>query len=483
MPYVDESSYTHEDEDYYFYFTNWGNPHYYLQGTWPNIKHDKAQYGWRSIGEKDASQADLLRVQKNAKWADTSKVISALDRVERALSNPLIRDRGDLICHARTYDVRDTYGQVGSEFRTYTEGGALWTVSRPIFSIAITNVSKMTDSEIDSSGAKLIRNSRPTSPHSNMGQWFGELRDSRRLLTADLAGQLVGGQRKFPKRKGKFNNNDFLRVQQELAGGYVNAHFGWFPFLGDFIKALQAIADSEKIVNQFLEDSGKLIRRTNRKIIHQNAVQGEFSIHGEKSSYGKYFVNHTEYGAYGEKAIFGFRQNNSNDLYADCRYNITTVTELRSSALFEYFAYDPQGALPRIQAAQQKAKLLLGDPLLSASTLWELLPWSWMADWFFDVGGLLSYQESVESDSLAARRASTVWETTTSATMDSQIRKGTSSGYLEGGKSTTIATRRYQNRRPGNPYGMGIDWSGFTPQRWFILGALGISNAPGISFG
>jgi hypothetical protein len=148
--------------------------------------------------------------------------------------------------------------------------------------------------------------------------------------------------------------------------------------------------------------------------------------------------------------------------------------------MYEYFVADPDGFAGKINEHAQKAKYLLGDPLISLSTLWELTPWTWLSDWSYNLGGLLSFQESVAQDSLVARRCSTVFESRISVVTHWDPYYSAPFGRVDtSGNCISQLNYRWQRRLAGSPYDMGIDWSGFSPQKWFILGALGLTKAPG----
>jgi hypothetical protein len=456
----------------------------------------RAQYGWRSVGEKDAAYADLLAVQKDARWNDTQSIVKAMDRVERSMENPLIRDRGDMICHERDYQVVDQRQNVGPICPWFSGGVTQYEFVPAVNCSIYSRPSSLTESAIRAKGGTLLRRSRPTYPHSNMGQWFGELRDLGRMVDPDLARQFLPsgpyrlgdtvyprgkGQIQYRKVKGRSNKHPLIRTQQEIAANYVGAQFGWIPFFGDVIKAAEAIANSDKILNQFLRDSGKLVRRSGREVISQNTETKTHTFAGNPYGNPLLYSSYNQYIAGVGVTVNGSAGMFNSNAKLEVQTTVSEETEVRTSALFEYFAYDPEGALPRILSAQQKAQQLLGNSVLSASTLWELVPWSWMSDWFVDIGSLLSYQESVQTDSLVARRGSVVYEQTITILNHMKMRQG--SGGPVVGTWIQSHTDRHQKRFPGTPYDMGVSWSGFSTQQWFILGALGISNAPGVPFG
>lgn len=118
---------------------------------------------------------------------------------------------------------------------------------------------------------------------------------------------------------------------------------------------------------------------------------------------------------------------------------------------------------------------------LDLQTVWDLVPFSWMVDWFMDIGGLLGYQQDVADYKLVSKRAGYVLEYSIHGSLSvappradtGSIRKR---AIESGGLATVVA--KQQHRRPGNPYDMSPTWdlNGF---QWGILGSLGLAWLPG----
>jgi hypothetical protein len=112
---------------------------------------------------------------------------------------------------------------------------------------------------------------------------------------------------------------------------------------------------------------------------------------------------------------------------------------------------------------------------ITPEILWELTPWSWLADWETNMGTVLHNLSAFAQDGLVMRWGYAMEEKISSVTYD------LSGGRFFNGESTdctqTFETIRRQ-RWNATPYGFGLNPDGFTARQWSILAALGISRAP-----
>lgn len=119
---------------------------------------------------------------------------------------------------------------------------------------------------------------------------------------------------------------------------------------------------------------------------------------------------------------------------------------------------------------------LLGTRL-DAETLWNLAPWSWLSDWKANIGDNIANASKLSEDGLVLRYGYLMSETISDHTLSlhGPIPDGVGSC---GPISLTFSTVRKQRVR-ATPYGFGLDPNGFNVRQWSILGALGITKAPG----
>jgi hypothetical protein len=84
-----------------------------------------------------------------------------------------------------------------------------------------------------------------------------------------------------------------------------------------------------------------------------------------------------------------------NDQYVSDAYQTTCKVNLKITETFEKWGtvtYSPTQATPHLFGSEQRdlARSLVFGQNLSISTIWELLPWTWLIDWFSNTGDFLS---------------------------------------------------------------------------------------------
>lgn len=294
-------------------------------------------------------------------------------------------------------------------------------------------------------GTKLFNMAVPVKPVADMANALGELRTARGIPS--LPGKL-------------FFWEDKSRSALAKAGGeYLNVTFGWKPLIADIKSIMSAVIKAEDIVNQYLNDSGKGVRRSRTlPEIHSNlAVTNTY-------------VSVTN--------VFGFSPNDS-QLFTGLGINgrvWQTVNHDRKiwfKGMFEYYLDEGIDPLSKMKFYAALARKVVGARL-SPEVLWELSPWSWLADWFFNLGAILENIESFQTDGLVAKYG---YLMCTDVVTQDKSTVLTGSGSSLGEISTRTQVVRKQ-RIQATPYGFGLDPATWSPERWAILAALGLTKAP-----
>jgi len=246
-----------------------------------------------------------------------------------------------------------------------------------------------------------------------------------------------------------------------LGSEYLNGIFGWLPLLNDIKDMYQTYRNLDKQLAQIYRDNGKGIHRR-REIKNTITVTAPTD-----SSYNFPFGN----------------WQNSGPTWPTGRSRfIETVQSIERVWFVGKFRY----YIPDIGSSQWEARAtraLFGlNP--TPEVIWNLLPWSWLADWFANVGDLMSNMSTNAVDNLTAEyayvmrtvetrkrmSAYTTWnQVGTSELGSSWIPKGTASGEAF---SKVIS----KTRVVGSPYGFGANFDSFSNYQLGVLAALGISR-------
>jgi hypothetical protein len=295
-------------------------------------------------------------------------------------------------------------------------------------------------SDVEALGTKMIADALPTNPVA-----------SGSVALAELFREGI------PSLIGHTLLKDKVHLFRSLGGEYLNVQFGWKPFIADLRSAAKAVVESEKILKQLQRDSGRRVTR------HR-------SLSPDKGTYS----SGTDYPVYPAHTP-GWSKSGSYRYWSD-----TWERRTWFSGDFTYH-FDP-GDLTPISRIATEARLLYGLEL-TPEVLWNLAPWSWLVDWFSNVGPMLHNVSAFQQDGLVMHHGYVMDHATR------RIRHGYR-GY--GWPDSTPWGNAYEwsvpanfelnllverkIRRQASPFGFGLYETSFTSRQWSILVALGLSR-------
>jgi len=322
------------------------------------------------------------------------------------------------------FDVGTIQG--GNVYRQHRYTGRLY---------ANTVVYPATVPQVDGSlwGAKAYSRMKPDKPLMNAMTSLLELRD--------IPGQL----------KQRFQ----AKGLHEIGDYYLAEKFGWIPLLEDVYTLLNGQRKAEQMLQQFLKDEGKPVRR---RIILDAQMSSPVV-----TNYNFDVFDH------GDPAFVTY-------FYKKPSSSVTrafSTSQVWASAQFRYWL--PPGPRNIEWKASQLRAIFGYRPTPSA--IYKAIPWSWLTDWFLNYGDVLSNLSVSIVDRLAAdyfyvmRHDANVIEATTEATF---FRVDTLDDVhaLAGSKRVTGCKSRLR----GDPYGLATQQNTLNGTQLAILGALGLSK-------
>lgn len=340
-----------------------------------------------------------------------------------------------------TFDVTGTV--LGNSLRFYGHPSIVPSVSNPWPSLVFATTTSE-KGQMYAHGNRAISESAPTAPEAGLAAMVAEL---SRLPTLPLLNWI----RKGPSA-------------HQLGSEYLNVQFGIKPLLSDIRALAHAVSNSREIVEQFIRDADKPIRRK-RTLVDERVVT---KIVSEREQ-----VNVNTFAPARNPEIYG-----REPLWPRTQYGMIldkTVENVWFSGAFSYFLYESETLLGRLQSYEAYAQKLLGVRL-DADVLWELTPWSWLIDWFFDVQSFITRHSRLASDNLVLRygyvmRSQTAERTVMLANIIAH------SGRVIPTPQMTYSAYKAERLR-STPYGFGFDVGAMSAQRWAILAALGLTKGP-----
>lgn len=299
------------------------------------------------------------------------------------------------------------------------------------------------DYQITSLGTTAIARSIPTAPAADVSVMLGEL-----------------FREGIPKAIGASMLKNRFTDYRDIGGEYLNYQFGWKPIVSDLKSVARAITESERTLNQLERDSGKNVRRTFK--------------------FPPHFATSESVGTTGAYYVAPQWLPNMIVMAAPVRRDYQNVSrESWFSGCFTFCFERSDAQKGKLAAQAQKARVLLGLDL-TPEVVWNLSPWSWLADWATNAGDVFSNVSRFARNDLAMRygymmsKGESIQTTSLEGVMSRDM-----NGNLTAGR-TVSSTWRYNTKRriPATPYGFGFDMGGLSFRQSAILGALGISRGP-----
>lgn len=328
-------------------------------------------------------------------------------------------------------------GTVGSNFEREYSGG-YWVSLGIAEPSLLGSASSYANMDLNALGATGWKKFQPAKPVADTGVFLGESRElPRQFRDAVKALKALAFHPLRSVRNMSFLSNQHLAIQ-----------FGWLPLLNDLEKFKKALDTGDAWL--------KRVRKYNGQWEHRGGVvaQGEYV-----ENVGTAFMSPTptSYSRPPEGISSG-------SIYATIGYRVWF------SAWFKYYVADFDSATTQLRL---KARLWGLDR--TPTIVWNLLPWSWLVDWFTNLGD--NIDNLVPIDGLVAKMPCIMREVWTSYIAQVSQRYKLPSGGYKTVTQHNEKTRVEKARGVASPFGFGFTWDTLTPRQLSILAALGIQRA------
>lgn len=343
--------------------------------------------------------------------------------------------------------------RVGSNVFNY-KGELIYNGSYGLPSFPTAVCPELNDSTLLAKGATAWAQCKPTASHGGLAQALGELHEIPRVP------QLRSLRTAFENLGQAHGWRNLARMQ---AGEYLNVAFGWVPLLQDIRDLIRNIYAFDANLAQLERDNGRSVRRSK-------------TLRGAESN-----VVTTLTGV-GNHGYFVPALNSA--CYAGQRWTQTTTvstkTDYKFTARFRYFIDFARARQGNLAAAAQLTRIMFGVEL-NPYVVWQLMPWSWLADWFSNTGDILNNLVHDSEDNLVADYAYINGKQVA-------ITRYECMGSLQYGRDdqgspapipvhvSETHTDVFFRRIAASPYGFGLDLPNFSARQIAILVALGINR-------
>lgn len=246
---------------------------------------------------------------------------------------------------------------------------------------------------------------------------------------------------------------------KHIANNNLAVQFGWAPLLADARKMATLQTTVAAKLAQLRRDNGKGVRRRG-VLVNEVQTGQEIVCDGVNSANSEVYQ-------------YGYNHNN---MGAAVPFTYTEWLESHKvwfSARFRYW-------IPDIGTQQWEAraiKTLMGLDI-TPSLAWEIMPWSWLVDWFSNVGDVVSNMTENAAENLVADYAFIMRERKLSQRTYSRFTLAKRWGGIQPAFSMHSLEQIEQYRDRAHPYGFSADWSSLSASQLSILGSLGITKFP-----
>jgi len=315
-----------------------------------------------------------------------------------------------------------------------------------------------TADDLASYGTRAISLCAPAVPHISM--------------TASV-GELLAGLPQIPGyallRSGAFGS---------AGDEYLNTVFGIIPTLSDAKKIAGTLKKMSIALHQLRRDEGKRVRRgfkfpaqIKTEIFEPSDVERGRIGAGLYGSLG--FQTQTYQGG-GSSTLDGL-----GEFAGSTTVFMQQSREIEFSGSFTYHIPEIPGLSGRLEKYLSEHDRLLGLQLDSAAA-WQLMPWSWLIDWFTDISSNLDAIQVAHDDNLVVNYGYAM-EHSVRKVIAKTVFPKTYTGLNYGNTSylNTLWKTESKRRIRANPYGFvsSADGGFWTPYRMAVLAALGISRS------
>jgi len=312
---------------------------------------------------------------------------------------------------------------------------------------------------LEALGAKGWNKARPRTSLADLPTFIGELRDFPGMLRTTGKGfhdlwSTLGGK-KYPTLQS---------APKEIANHFLNHSFGWAPFVSDLMKFHEVYQNSDRLITQMLRDNGQWVRRK-RRLEETTSVKSMRAWGGTTANV---------YPA----ALHDWMYKPRNGKKGTTNYWTEETSVTWFVGRFKYYIPRPPDNPDTRNYNRVMDMLRLYGVNISPSVIWNLTPWSWMADWFGNFGDIIDNITAQNNDNLVAKYAYVMRSKHTNYVNDSTV-------YLHGAPPEGIRvtwSRRVDTkaRVKAYPFGFGLTGGGIdTPYRAAILAALGLTKGTG----
>lgn len=252
---------------------------------------------------------------------------------------------------------------------------------------------------------------------------------------------------------------------KRVSEDFINYQFGWKPFIGDIQKMINAYHKSEEYMLKRITHNDRWHKRTASLGTEDSRV-----VHAVSP-------NAVSYQPYSENWNKMMRASLNGPGFVGAR-SVTTVYihQLKhrwASGLFKYYRPEFDTSLADYASGLNalKRNLTLYGANINPSVLYKVTPWTWLGDWFSNVGNNIDNFNAQLNDGVASKYFYVMQH-------NQEIHEQETTFNFWDGAQTVSWFRNIETKQrvEASPYGLGWSSGSLSARQYAILAALGISR-------
>ena len=305
-------------------------------------------------------------------------------------------------------------------------------------------------------GPQVYPRLRPKLEKAGAAVFLAESRDIPRMLkstaqTFSTVYKGLGGKLS-PNTNPGFNPNG-------LADGFLNYQFGWKPFIGDLIKFNKVVSDSKSYMDRLTRDNNRWHRR--KAVLDENTQSTRL-----------FFGNGLRCSPLGntiEKMCVNGVPPGNWEIWREVTTRVYCVGK------FKYYRpeFDPSVQASNPDWARIQGWLTLLGARVNPSNIYKATPWTWLIDWFSNVGDTVDRIQDWGLDGIVSKYMYLMQAQEIKFVLKQWINFHSGPVYMEWSR----IVRTKQRTPASSPYGFSLSWDALTPRQLAILAAIGVTRS------
>lgn len=257
------------------------------------------------------------------------------------------------------------------------------------------------------------------------------------------------------------------------ADQFLNHEFGWVPFLKDLRTLYSVYHGSEAYMKRVTETNGRPTRRRSTLIgipVVEAGPDGKPRI--------RYGPTHSDIILSSGVGQMSGPSLSGNYFSGTPRWELREIVEDKVTASGKFTFYRPEfdTGLSEYNSAwfAIQRQLTMYGLRINPSNVYRATPWTWLIDWFVNVGEHFDLLTDMLVDSIVANYLFIV-ERKRTVRKFVQTLPFAQTGTLS--LEWNLEINSLERVGANSPYGMSLSWDNLTPRQLVILGALGITRS------